>query len=213
MSTPLNAIEVRILGSLMEKALATPEYYPLSLNALTNACNQKSNRDPVMDCSEAEVQTALEDLEAKGFVNQSRLGRVPKYEEQLSQQRNLVPPEIATLSVLMLRGPQTVGEIRARSGRLCAFESLEQVGETLEKLTEWELVERLERLPGRKESRFAHLLGDRSAPPESVAEASVPVDDAHIDQRVAHLEARLSELQDDMEALKAAFQTFKAQFE
>ena len=213
MTNPLNDIEIRILGSLMEKSLATPEYYPLSLNALTNACNQKSNRDPVVTYGEHEVQSTLDGMEEKGLVNRSAVGRVPKYEETLSRSHNLVPCEIAALCVLMLRGPQTAGEIRARSGRLCAFESLASVDETMEKLADWELAERLERLPGHKESRFVHLLGDRSTPPKSVAETSPPADEASLGERIALLEAELSELQADMAALKAAFQAFKAQFE
>ena len=213
MAAALNTIEIRILGSLMEKALATPEYYPLSVNALTNACNQKSNRDPVVAYSEYEVQTALDDLEEKKFVNQSRVGRVPKYEEHLSREHNLVPREMAALCVLMLRGPQTAGEIRARSGRLCVFESLETVAETLEKLADWGLAERLERLPGHKESRFAHLLGDRPAPPQSGVEERLPENGAPLGDRITLLEAELSALQGDMAALKAAFQAFKAQFE
>ena len=211
MMAPLSTIEVRILGSLMEKSLATPEYYPLSVNALTNACNQKSNRDPVMAYSESEVQAALDGLEEKGFVNQSRVGRVPKYEEYLSREHNLVPREIAALCVLMLRGPQTAGEIRSRSGRLYAFERLEAVGETLEKLADWGLAERMERLPGHKEARFTHLLGDGS-PPQS-AEESLPEGEAPLGERIAILEAELSLLQGEMAALKAAFQAFKAQFE
>jgi uncharacterized protein YceH (UPF0502 family) len=213
MSTQLSAIEVRILGSLMEKALATPDYYPLSLNALTNACNQKSNRDPVVTYSENEVQFTLDGLEEKGCVNRSTVGRVPKYEESLSRKHDLVPCEIAALCILMLRGPQTAGEIRARSGRMCAFESLESVGETLEKLSEWGLAERLERLPGHKEPRFVHLLGERSVSPESVAEAGLPVDEALLGERVALLEAELAEMRADLETLKAAFLAFKAQFE
>ena len=212
MAAPLNTIEIRILGSLMEKALATPEYYPLSVNALTNACNQKSNRDPVVAYSESEVQATLDGLEEKGLVNQSRVGRVPKYEEYLSREHNLVPREIAALCVLMLRGPQTAGEIRSRSGRLYAFEHLEAVGETLEKLADWGLAERMGRLPGHKEVRFTHLLGDGS-PPQSATEESLPEGQAPLGERIAILETELSALQGEMAALKAAFQAFKAQFE
>ena len=213
MPESLKAIDIRILGSLMEKALATPEYYPLSLNALTNACNQKSNRDPVMACSEAEIQTALDGLAAKGLVNQSRVGRVPKYEERLSQAHNLVPREMATLCVLMLRGPQTAGEIRSRSGRLCTFENLAAIGETLDKLADWGLAARLERLPGHKEARFIHLLGEHPAPPPSAMETPPPENEALLGERVALLEDQLSVLQKDMAELKAAFDAFKALFD
>ena len=213
MPDPLSGIEIRILGSLMEKALATPEYYPLSVNALTNACNQKSNRVPVVAYSEFEVQTALDNLEPKGLVNQSRVGRVPKYEECLSRKYNMVPREIAALCILMLRGPQTAGEIRARTGRMCSFESLASLDETLERLADWELVERLARLPGQKESRLAHLLGDKPAAPVSDTTESLPAAGAFLEERVILLEDQLSTLQADMEALKKAFQTFKAQFE
>jgi uncharacterized protein len=213
MAAPLSTIEIRILGSLMEKALATPEYYPLSVNALTNACNQKSNRDPVVTYSASEVQATLDGLEEKGFVNQSRVGRVPKYEEYLSREHNLVPREIAALCVLMLRGAQTAGEIRSRSGRLYAFESLEAVAETLEKLADWGLAERMERLPGHKEARFTHLLGDGSPPPEFTTEESLPEGQAPLGERIAILEAEMSALQVEMAALKTAFQVFKAQFE
>ena len=212
MVAPLRTIEIRILGCLMEKALATPEYYPLSVNALTNACNQKSNRDPVVAYNESEVQATLDGLEEKGVVNQSRVGRVPKYEERLSQTHNLVPREIAALCVLMLRGPQTAGEIRARSGRLCAFENLEAVGETLGKLADWGLAARLERLPGHKEARFAHLLGEEQVPHSGPEEDPSGID-ALLGERVTFLEAELSVLQKDIAELKAAFMAFKAQFE
>jgi len=213
MPAPLGATAIRILGSLMEKALATPEYYPLSLNALVNACNQKSNRDPVVAFGEFEIRTALDGLEEKGLVNQSRVGRVPKFEECLSRKYNLVPGEIAALGVLMLRGPQTAGEIRARSGRMYAFESLAAVEETLEKLADYGLAERMARLPGHKESRYAHLLGDRPAAPASEMAESFSADAPLLQERVALLEDQLSALQADMAALKTALQTFKAQFE
>jgi len=213
MPAPLSNTEIRILGSLMEKALATPEYYPLSFSALANACNQKSNRDPVVAFGEFEIQTALDGLEEKDLVNQSRVGRVPKFEECLSRKFDLVPGETAALGVLMLRGPQTVGEIRARSGRMYAFESLAAVEETLEKLADWGLVERMARLPGHKESRYAHLLGDRPAAPATETAESLGADATLIQERVTLLENQLSTLQADMAALKTAFQAFKAQFE
>lgn len=213
MTTIMTETEIRIVGSLMEKALSTPDYYPLSLNALTNACNQKSSRDPVVDYDESDVQMVLDELEEKNLVNQSRVGRVPKYEELFSQKHNLVPREIAVLCVLMLRGPQTVGEIRGRTGRLCVFESLEAVTESLSTLAELELVQRQARLPGRKESRYAHLLGDMSEPP--VAEQDAPVDGAAVEKvhRLEQLENQVGRLRDDFLELQQAFEAFKKQFE
>ena len=213
MPSLLTAIEIRILGSLMEKSLATPDYYPLSLNALTNACNQKSNRDPVVDYTESEVASALDDLEEKGLVNQSRVARVPKYEERLAAKHQLVPCEMAALCVMMLRGPQTAGEIRSRSGRMCVFESLEAVGETLEKLSDWGIAERLERLPGHKESRFMHLLGVSPDPPQSEPHVPHEADESVLPDRWAVLEAELMKLRSEVENLKQAFQDFKRQFE
>ncbi len=213
MATILTDTEIRIIGSLMEKALSTPDYYPLSLNALTNACNQKSSRDPVVAYDEYDVQAVLDELAEKNLVNQSRVGRVPKYEELFSQKHNLVPREAAVLCVLMLRGPQTVGEIRGRTGRLCVFDSLEAVDETLSTLTEWGLVQRQARLPGHKESRYAHLLGDVSEPP--VAEQDAPADGGALEKvnRLDQLENEVGRLRDDFSELQQAFEAFKKQFE
>ena len=213
MQKSLTDMEIRILGSLMEKALSTPDYYPLSLNALTNACNQKSSRDPVVAYAESEVQAVLEYLEDKDLVNQSRVGRVPKYEERLSSKHNLVPREAAVLCVLMLRGPQTAGKIRSRTGRLCDFESLEAVSETLEKLSEWELAERQARLPGRKEARFSHLLGGRPEPDPTEQGESPATPHADMNERVDQLEAEVIRLREDLERLGQAFKSFRAQFE
>jgi uncharacterized protein len=214
MTTFLTDIEVRVLGSLMEKALATPDYYPLSLNALVNACNKKSSRDPVVSYDDDEVQTVLDALEERKLVNRSGVGRVPKFEELLSPKYDLVPRETAVLCVLMLRGPQTVGELRSRTGRLASFENLEAVTEILEKLVEWGLSQRLDRLPGRKESRYAHLLGgvpetvlapDQTAPPVSHA--------ADGTARLEQLEAEVAQLRSDIESLRETLRTFKAQFD
>jgi len=214
MTTPLTDIEIRIVGSLMEKALSTPDYYPLSLNALTAACNQKSSRDPVVTYDESDVQVVLDELEDKNLVNQSRVGRVPKYEELFSQKHNLVPKEVAVLCVLMLRGPQTVGEIRGRTGRLCVFDSLEAVNETLSTLAEWEFVQRQTRLPGRKESRYAQILG--GGVPETIEPAStapsVPESPAMAEQ-LQQIATEVRQLRGEIETLKEAFQTFKSQFE
>lgn len=213
MTPILTDSEIRIVGSLMEKALSTPDYYPLSLNALTNACNQKSNRDPVVIYDESDVQAVLDELEEKNLVNQSRVGRVPKYEELFSQKYNLVPREAAVLCVLMLRGPQTAGEIRGRTGRLCLFENLTAVTETLDKLAEWELVRRQARLPGHKESRYAHLLGGQPETIEPEQTAPAAADSSAMADQIEQLAAEVAQLRGDMKSLKDAFQAFKAQFE
>lgn len=212
--TPLNAEEIRVLGCLMEKAMATPEYYPLSLNALTNACNQKSNRDPVVSWPEDVVETAAAALDEKGLVHRSALGRVPKYEETLVRRYNMVAAEAAVLCVLMLRGPQTPGAIRSRCDRLHAFENLEAVQEALERLAEWGLIVRLERLPGHKEVRYTQLLAgsgatDPVSQPLDAAAARTDADEGRIDQ----LAAEIASLRDELDALKAAFETFRDQFE
>jgi uncharacterized protein YceH (UPF0502 family) len=210
----LTDVEIRILGSLMEKALSTPDYYPLSLNALTNACNQKSSRDPVVVYDERDVQSVLEALEEKNLVNRSGVGRVPKYEELLSPAYDLVPRETAVLCLLMLRGPQTVGELRSRTGRLATFENLEAVTEILEKLVEWGLARRLDRLPGRKESRYTHLFGgapETLPPPDQTApDVTHAVDSA---ARLDRLESEVAQLRSDIESLRETLRTFKAQFE
>jgi uncharacterized protein YceH (UPF0502 family) len=207
----LNEIEVRVLGSLMEKALATPDYYPLSLNALTNACNQKSSRDPVSSYDESTVEAAAAGLDQKGLSNRSNVGRVPKYEERFSQKYNFVPRETAAMCVLLLRGPQTTGEIRSRTSRLCKFEDLDAVLKTLENLEEWGLVRRLARLPGRKESRFVHRLGGDThiAEPEDASGVSVAAPVAA--DRIEKLEMAVESLQNEIEDLKETFRIFKEQ--
>jgi uncharacterized protein YceH (UPF0502 family) len=209
----LNEQETRVLGCLMEKAMATPEYYPLSLNALTHACNQKSNRDPVVDWDASTVQEAADGLEKKGLANRSTVGRVPKYEETFTRQGNMVASEAAVLCALMLRGPQTPGAIRSRSDRLHAFDSLEAVQETLDRLCEWDHIRRLERLPGHKESRYMHLL---AAEPENNTEAveSVGPDPVPGDaDRLALLEEEMTAIKKDVAGLRAAFESFRQQFE
>lgn len=158
MEIALNAYEIRVLGCLMEKSMATPEYYPLSLNALVSACNQKSNRDPVVAWDEETVRVAADGLEHKGLVNRGTTGRVPRYEECLTRQLNMVTAEAAVLCVLLLRGPQTLGQIRSRTDRLYVFDSLEAMQDPLERLMEWGFVRKLERLSGHKEARYMHLL-------------------------------------------------------
>src|ERR1044072_453200 len=163
MSTILTDIELRVLGSLVEKQVTTPEYYPLSLNALTLACNQKNNRNPVTSYTEAQVEQAVETLREKNlaYVFYGSTSRVPKYKHVLPEVMHLSHPEVAVMCVLMVRGAQTLGELRGNGSRLHEFASLEEVEDTLNKLITRDpdpLVARLPRQPGQKDGRFAHLL-------------------------------------------------------
>lgn len=217
----LSSVEVRVLGSLIEKQMATPEYYPLTLNALVNACNQISNRDPVVSYDEKTVARALETLREKGliWVVSSAGGRVPKYEQRLTEKLKLAEQEAAVLGVLMLRGPQTVGEIRGRTGRMYEFGELSEVEVILETMTAAQpdpLVVKLPRQHGMKESRFAHLLAGEVRVEES--EASLPVEPVRLEvqaenERIARLEEQVETLRGEIDALKNAFFDFKKQFE
>ena len=217
MEIMLDEIEIRVLGSLMEKALSTPDYYPLSLNALTAACNQKSSRHPVVSYEEQTVRQAVERLEEKGLVWESLVGRVPKYEERFTADRKWIARESAILCVLLLRGPQTVGEIRSRTARLYSFANLEEVLETLDEMSESGCVARLAREPGCKEPRYAQLLG--GAPPAGADGPQPPAED-DLDETVTAAAARIDELEqavdllrEDLENLRAEFANFKKQFE
>jgi len=210
----LTSAEVRVLGALIEKEIATPDYYPLSLNALLNACNQSSNRDPVVAYDEATIAQALDGLKSKRLVLQTNVGRVPKYEETFLKSANLMPREAAALCVLMLRGPQTVGEIRTRSERLHAFATLEEAHETLQTLAGWHHVALLPRQAGRKEPRYAHLL----CGPPACGEESAAVSPAHApvateSETTTKLAADVEALRAEIEELKRAFFEFRAQFE
>ena len=217
----LDPTEVRVLGALVEKAITTPDYYPLSLNALVNACNQSSNRDPVVDYGEPSVLRALEDLRNKKlvFVFEGATSRVVKYGQRFADLLGLSPAETAALCVLMLRGPQTTGEIRGRSGRLHEFAGLDEVESTLQNLatrSPQPLVARLPRQPGFKESRYAHLLSGppgaalREAAPEGrAATAPGPPDD----DRVALMTQEVEELRRELAELKTQFADFKKQLE
>jgi uncharacterized protein YceH (UPF0502 family) len=209
----LNDREIRVLGSLLEKAMATPDYYPLSLNALTNACNQKSNRDPVVSWDEGTVQDAVDDLCKKDLVNRSTVGRVPKYEETFTRQHNMVTSEAAVLCALLLRGPQTPGAIRSRIERLHSFESLSALQETLEQLDEWGHVRRLERLPGHKEARYTHLLSGEPKQENDRPEAAEPQLAAGDADELARLETEIQSLKDELADLRIAFESFRKQFE
>lgn len=209
MDIRLSPAEARVLGALMEKDLATPEYYPLSLNALANACNQKTNRDPVTAYEDAEVLEALHALRDGGlavFVHESG-SRVEKYRHKLSEAFNFSRAEMAVLAVLLLRGPQTIGELRDRTGRMHAFADLDVVQHTLDKLAAREpdpLVVQMAKSPGMKEARWAHLLSGEPALPEP---------HMHAAPAASPLAERVQKLEDELQALRDEFQRFKAQFQ
>jgi len=218
----LNGVEIRVIGALIEKQTTTPDYYPLTLNALTAACNQKSNRYPVVEFDEKTVARALEDLREKGLarmVSGAEM-RVPKYYHLFTDKFGLGPAEVAALCVLMLRGPQTVGEIRGRTGRLHEFADLDEVESTLQGLMDREggpLVGQLPRQPGRKEARYAHLLAGEPEIPEE-EERERPLEQATLEvraenERIACLEAETADLRRKLEALEEAFARFTSQFE
>jgi hypothetical protein len=215
MGIQLDEVEVRVLGALMEKEIATPEYYPLSLNALVNACNQKSNRERVLSYDEDTVETALAGLRAKGLaVRMSGHDmRVPKHSHRFSEVINLGRREAAVLCVLMLRGPQTAGELRGRTERLYEFDGLEAVDACLTRLMEWEpepLAARLPRQVGYKEVRYAHLLSGEPSATTVVSASSVR---ETRDDSVARLQASVDRLEGEVADLKRQFGDFKKQFE
>lgn len=218
---PLNPTELRVLGSLIEKQVTTPDYYPLTLNALVNACNQLTNRDPVVSFDETTVVRALDGLRDKrlAILFSGAEARVAKYKHTLNDRLLLTPGEIALLCVLMLRGPQTVGELRTRTERLFTFDSLPEVEEALNALAARQpqpLVAKLPRAPGTKESRYAQLLG---GPVEfSPTEKPVPVEPATAvvraeNERFAKLEQETAELRRELAELKQQFAEFRKQFE
>jgi uncharacterized protein len=218
---PLNPVEVRVLGSLVEKEITTPDYYPLTLNALTNACNQSSNRDPVVSFSEKDVVRGLDSLRERklAFMFQGADSRVSKYGHRLVESLELSRPETAVLCVLMLRGPQTVGEIRGRTGRMHEFASLDETEGTLEGLigrTPLPLVVRLARQTGLKEQRYAHLLaGDVSLPTSDSAPGVEPAVVAvrFENERLAKIEAEAAALRTEVAELKRQFADFRKQLE
>ncbi|RFZ85390.1 DUF480 domain-containing protein [Mucilaginibacter terrenus] len=197
----LNDTELRVMGSLMEKSKTTPDYYPMTLNSLTAACNQKSSRKPVVEYSENEVTIALDTLKRKGLISTATGGssRVIKYKHNFAIVFPVVPAEVSILCLLILRGPLTPGEINSNSGRLYEFENLDEVQSILEKLAGGDVpyVEQMPKRPGQKEVRYRHLLG-----------GTVPADDA-IDEPVRRgstdLESRLSKVENELAELKEAF--------
>lgn len=195
----LDAIELRVLGSLMEKQAATPEYYPLTLNALVAACNQKSNREPVMELSEADVQRALDRLQEERLVWKVMGGRAVRWDHNLDSTWQIDRASKAILTLLFLRGPQTAGEIRGRSDRLHPFESIAEVEETLQRMSSGDkpLVREMARRPGQKESRWMHIVGG------AVAEAPEPEPSVEpLSVRVGRLEQQFAALTHELHALK-----------
>jgi uncharacterized protein len=222
----LDSIQLRVLGSLIEKEITTPENYPLSLNALVNACNQRSSRDPVLDLTEEEVRQALHSLEDLALVTPVRDARVPKYEHRIRTVLNLRRDETAVLCLLMLRGPQTPGELRSRADRLYTFDDLPAVQSTLERLAarpkddaEAEAVTGplttiLPRQPGSREARYAHLLGDlpslASAPSQNGTTAEASRSEPAATQRLARMEAEIASLTTVVEELRARIEVLES---
>jgi uncharacterized protein len=216
----LNEYELRVLGVLVEKQIATPDYYPLSLNALTNGCNQKNHRDPVVSYDESTVTRAIDGLKEKkiAYVFHGSESRVPKYGHLFPKAFELNEGEAAVMCVLILRGPQTPGELRSRTSHLYNFEQLSDVEIALQNLSSREhpLVIRMARLPSARESRYAHLLGGpisvdevaaspRTEPPAPRAQAD--------DGRLARLEDEINALRRELAELKQEFAKFKGEFE
>jgi hypothetical protein len=220
MNILLNEIETRVLGSLVEKDVTTPDYYPLSLNALVNACNQKNNRDPVMNLDEEVVRQALATLQDKRIAGPASGAdsRVAKYEHRLQEAFNFTRGETAILCVLLLRGPQTPGELRGRTERMHRFEDLTEVQSSLQRLMQRDppLARVLPRQPGTKESRYKHLLANDVEEAGEVARAPLPADvhsnsaDAN---RINHLENDISDLKREVADLKQQLANFRKQFE
>ncbi len=212
----LSDVEVRVLGSLIEKDITTPDYYPLSLNALVNACNQKNNRDPVMTLDEDSVRAALDSLQAQRLAGPAHGAdsRVTKYEHRLQEIFNFDRREVAILCVLLLRGAQTPGELRGRAERMYRFEELEDVHATLDRLSQRQppLVAVLPRQPGTKESRYMHLLSGNVAPAE-VAPARTLSSSSAADDRIASLENEMAELRRGLAEMQQQLAAFRKQFE
>jgi hypothetical protein len=208
----LEPAEVRVLGSLLEKEVTTPEYYPLSLNALVNACNQKSNRDPVVDYDADTVEQALQSLRDKGLLLAitGAGSRVPKYGHRISEKLNLGRRELAIMCELMVRGPQTLGELRTHCERMHPFDDLAEVEAVIDRLPE--LIVKLPRRPGEKEVRYAHLLCGTPAISEGEPETQEPTR-ADRPDRIATLETEIAQIRGELESLKQQFAGFKRQFE
>lgn len=209
----LNANEARVIGCLIEKSVVTPDQYPLTLNALTNACNQKSSRNPVMTLQQGEVQRTIRDLADKSLVlvDENFKSRVEKYKQRFCNTRfsdyQFEPPQLAVVCLLLLRGPQTPGELRSRSGRLYSFTDNAAVVDALETLIEWEkgpVAVKLPRTPGRKDAEYMHLLSGpidveahaSQARSRTASRSSASVSSTDLEQRVSKLEAEVAELRE-----------------
>lgn len=208
----LSSIEVRVIGALIEKELTTPEYYPLTINSLINACNQKSNRDPVVNYDEKQVEDTLNKLREKQFARRVTGSdiRTAKYRQTFTEELKLTPQEIAVMTVLMLRGPQTPGEIKGRTGRMFNFESLSQVDEVINNLSreERKFVVKLPRQAGMKESRYSHLLSGEPDLSQERVIAEIPVS-----ERLEKAEKEIEQLKEEISNLKLQFEKFREQFE
>ena len=202
----LNASEQRVLGSLMEKSRTTPEYYPMTINSLTAACNQKTSRNPIMQFDEELIVQSLDSLKKKGLVATATGGssRVTKYKHNLAVAYPLVPSELAIICLLLLRGSQTPGELNTNSARLYEFESLEEVNTVLQKLADplLSFVKALDRRPGQKEVRYVHLLGDLAEDhSEQYSGKATAVSTSQLEERVSTLENQLGELRNEFDKL------------
>ncbi|MFN0140944.1 MAG: YceH family protein [Pyrinomonadaceae bacterium] len=217
MSENLEHTEVRILGALVEKQLTTPEYYPLTLNALVNACNQKNNRDPVVAFDEKTVSDALERLRDRNlvYIFYGSNARVAKYKHMLPSVYELEPSETAVIAVLMLRGPQTLGELRERTSRMFEFGGLDDVQATIDSLARRDepLVAKLERQPGQKDARYYHLLGGEVDVDALAAAQTASQVRGGNHGRIEKLEEEIISLRAEIELLKATFDEFRKQFE
>jgi uncharacterized protein YceH (UPF0502 family) len=214
----LSEVEARVLGALVEKQLTTPEYYPMTLNALVNACNQKTSRDPIVSYDETTVQQCVDALRDRNlvYVFYGSTSRVPKYKHMLPSVFELDPAQTAVVDVMLLRGPQTLGELRTRTERLFDFQNLGEVQEALDDLMRRDdpLVVKLPIQPGQKEARFAHLLsGEIDFEALAAAQASRPSRGGADTERVEKLEAEVANLKNEVETLKATFEEFRKQFE
>ncbi|HUQ80427.1 MAG TPA: YceH family protein [Gemmatimonadaceae bacterium] len=215
MDTPLTDVEARILGSLIEKELTTPDNYPLSLNALMSACNQTSNREPVVQYDEGTVSHAIESMRKRSLVRavQQSGSRVMKYRHMVAETLNLDARQTALVCVLLLRGPQTVGELKTRTARLASFESLEQVDAALDTLiarAAGSLVVRLPRRPGQKEVRVAHLMAGEVSVDAYEAATSKP---ERATDRIGAVEESVDELRKEIADLRSQLESFRKQFE
>jgi uncharacterized protein YceH (UPF0502 family) len=200
----LSPAELRVLGSLLEKQRTTPDVYPLTLNALRAACNQSTNRDPVVAYDEETIRDALHHLSRRRWtrLTSSHGSRAAKYRHLLAEELSISPEEQAVLAVLMLRGPQTPGELLQRTDRMHHFDGADPLHAVLDRLIERELVARLMRRPGQREERYAHLLGDEEAPAEEAAPIAATPSAAPDDDRLARIERELAELRAQVEALR-----------